>query len=131
MHTHALNLPAAFKRKHDQNLRRLCEFKFMCCHRCHHSFIITTTRFINRNHQTHQNLFFFFFLIQWGFHNDRSILGHQPGPSWLIHTLLAPQPRRRRQHSERREPPVGVYHAHRLLTQVQPPSQLTPPGLSL
>lgn len=68
MRTHALNLPAGFKQKHDQNLRRLCEFKSMCCHRYHHSFIMTTTRFIKRNHQTPFSLslflkFFFFTLV--------------------------------------------------------------------
>lgn len=61
---------------------------------------------------------FIFLKLQWGLHDDRSILGHQSRPAWVIHAFLAPQPRRGRQHGERREPPVRVHHTHRLPTQV-------------
>ncbi len=56
---------------------------------------------------------------QWGFHNNRPVLGHQPGSAGLIHPVLAAQPGQRRQCGERRQSPERSHHAHRLLTQVQ------------
>ncbi len=56
---------------------------------------------------------------QWGFHNNRPVLGHQPGSAGVIHPVLAAQPGQRRQCGERRQSPERSHHAHRLLTQVQ------------
>ena len=67
--------------------------------------------------------------MQWRFHDDRSLLGHQPGPARLLHTFLAPESGRGRQCGQRREPPVRIDHTHRLPTQVplQPPPPPPPP----
>ncbi len=56
---------------------------------------------------------------QWGLHNNRPVLGHQPGSAGVIHPVLAAQPGQRRQCGERRQSPEWSHHAHRLLTQVQ------------
>lgn len=92
----------------------------MCCHRCYPPHDL----FMNPIHcKMHKASLFltrlFCFLLQWGFHDNRSILGYQSGPARFIYAFLAPQSRRRRQHSKRREPPVRVHHTHRLPSQVQ------------
>lgn len=69
-------------------------------------------------------------LFQRRLHDDRSLLGHQPGPPRLLHALLAPQPRRRRQRGQRRKSPVGLHHTPRLPTQVTAPSSAAAPFLS-
>lgn len=121
MHMHACNLLAGLKQKHDQNLQRPSSFSWV------HVLPLLSSFFHHDNHKIYFRwssdsillLFPLFFLkLQRGLHDDRSILGHQSRPAWVIHAFLAPQPRRGRQHGERREPPVRVHHAHRLPTQV-------------
>lgn len=56
---------------------------------------------------------------QWGFHDNRPVLGHQFGSAGFVHPVLAAQPGQRRQRGERRQSPDRSHHAHRLLTQVR------------
>lgn len=54
-------------------------------------------------------------------YHHRPLLGHQLRPAWLLHSVLAPEPRQRGQRGQWGEPRLGHHDAHRLPAEVSPP----------